>query len=977
MKKTLFARDWMAKRSVIILMISGWLVLISGVAIFLGHKQFQSTLGKALVLDSTVANMTAMVLQEHAKATLGILQSYASRPLFVSSVKRKDAADVQWHLADLKRNNTEMDLTFLTDRNGILWANYPVFPEAIGRDLSDRDWYKGISSNWQPYISTVFKLIVGSRPLAVAVCVPVLDEKGDVVGILANSHRLGFISDIFKRLPPNPDKTISMIDQAGNILYSNMISTLEQVTGHPLFQDIEQAVKEGKTLLELNDPQKGQGKRFLAISPIEGMGWAVIVERSWDDTFHSEYKRFFGIAAIAFLLFFLVAVFIVYQYSLYRKTAEVLQTERQLRASETRYKHLLENIPDILYTYSSLRSGIYHSPQVESVLGYTDDYLRNHPGLWHDSIHPDDLPAVNQAIKNSTTGQRIETEYRIRDAQGQWHWFYDRSVSITNEAGETLISGLASDITERKQAEEVLRESQKQLRDAHKLARIGVWNWIADTDTVTWSEELYHIAALDPMIPAPTYAEHRDIYTPESWARLKVSAQKALETGAPYQLELELIRPDGSIRWVNAFGRVIYDAQGRIKGLHGTVQDITERKQDEKEKAKLEAQNRQLQKSESLGVMAGAIAHHFNNLLGGVMGNLEMALEDLPRDAATVKSLTAARQAARKAAEVSGQMLIYLGQTTGMHTPLDLSESCRQSLPLLQATVPKSMTLQADLPSPGPTISANANQILQVLTNLTTNAWEAIDENQGTVNLTVKMVSAADIPSAHRFPFDWQPQNVTYACLEVTDTGCGIAEEDIDKVFDPFFSSKFAGRGLGLSVALGIVKTHNGAVTVESGVGRGSSFRVFFPVSAEEAPRQPEKTIRPLPREGGGTVLLVDDEEILRDMAATMLTRLGYTVLAAKDGVEAVEIFTQHQEEIRCVVSDLTMPRMNGWQTLTALRRLSPGIPVILSSGYDEAQALLGDHPERPQVFLHKPYQKSALQAALAKAMEGERGEIS
>jgi signal transduction histidine kinase/ActR/RegA family two-component response regulator len=407
------------------------------------------------------------------------------------------------------------------------------------------------------------------------------------------------------------------------------------------------------------------------------------------------------------------------------------------------------------------------------------------------------------------------------------------------------------------------------------------------------------------------------------------------------------------------------------------MEDITERKQAEKEKAKLEALNRQFQKSKSLGVMAGAIAHIFNNQLGVVMGNLEMALEDCPQDAATVKNLTAAMQGARKAAEVSGQMLTYLGQTTGIHTPLDLTEYCRQSLPLIKATIPKSITLQADLPSPGPNISANANQILQVLTNLVTNAWEAIDKNLGTIGLTVKLVSPVDISAAHCFPSDWQPKDVTYACLEVTDTGCGIADEDIGKVFDPFFSTKFIGRGLGLPMVMGIVKAHNGAVTLESEMGRGSSFRVFFPVSKEEIAQLPVQTAQALAREGGGTVLLVDDLEILRDVTTTMLTRLGYTVLAAKDGVEAVEIFTQHQDEIRCVLSDLTMPRMDGWQTLTALRRLSPGIPVILSSGYDEAQVTTGDHPERPQAFLHKPYQMVALQAALAKAMERERGKIS
>ena len=206
----------------------------------------------------------------------------------------------------------------------------------------------------------------------------------------------------------------------------------------------------------------------------------------------------------------------------------------------------------------------------------------------------------------------------------------------------------------------------------------------------------------------------------------------------------------------------------------------------------------------------------------------------------------------------------------------------------------------------------------------------------------------------------------------MTDAGCGIADEDIEKLFDPFFSSKFTGRGLGLPVVLGIVKAHGGAVTVESEPGRGSIFRVFLPVSNEEVPRQQDKTTQPLPMEGGGTVLLVEDETMVRNIAATMLKHLGFSVIEAKDGVDAVEVFRQRRDEISCVLCDLTMPRMNGWETLTAMRKLAPDIPMILASGYDEAQVMEGDHPELPQVFLSKPYKHKDLIDAINQAMVGK-----
>jgi len=435
-----------------------------------------------------------------------------------------------------------------------------------------------------------------------------------------------------------------------------------------------------------------------------------------------------------------------------------------------------------------------------------------------------------------------------------------------------------------------------------------------------------------------------------------------------------IIRPDGQVRWLRVTGQTSFSGNqpgDRSLQVNGIIQDITEGKRLAEEQKKFERQRQQLQKSESLKTMAGAIAHHFNNQLGAVMGNLEMAIDDLPQDTETARILIAAMRGARNAVEVSRLMLTYLGQTTDKYTLLDLSNVCRQDLPLLQAAIPENVTFKVNLPSPGPIINSNANQIQQVLTNLVTNAWEATDNNQGIVDLTVKIVSPADILAINCFPVDWQSQDCVYACMEVTDTGCGIADKDIEKLFDPFFSSKFAGRGLGLSVVLGIVKVHDGAVTVESKMGQGSTFRVFLPIPAEQTIPQSDAAAQALEIEEVGTVLLVEDEEIMRNMAQTMLTRLGYKVLTAKDGVEATEVFKKHLNEIDVVVSDLSMPRMDGWETLSALRRISPDIPVVLVSGHDESKVTTDDHVELPQVFLQKPYQKAALKEALVRAMKG------
>ncbi|MFZ2961346.1 MAG: PAS domain S-box protein [Candidatus Ozemobacteraceae bacterium] len=421
----------------------------------------------------------------------------------------------------------------------------------------------------------------------------------------------------------------------------------------------------------------------------------------------------------------------------------------------------------------------------------------------------------------------------------------------------------------------------------------------------------------------------------------------------------------------------IRDGTGKVVAGIAVFIDITEERAAAAKEIQ-ETRNRQLQKAESLSCMAKAIAHHFNNQLQAVSGYLEMALDELANATGKpVEFLNGAMKATRRASEVSSLMLIYLGQTPGKLEPLDISEVCRRKLPLLMAVMPKNVKLISEYSSSAPPadappatiISANATQIQQVLTNLVTNAWEAGDKDECIIHVSVKTAIHSDIAEVNRFPVDLLTRDHDYVCLEVADNGSGISAKDIDNIFDPFFSTKFAGRGMGLAVVLGIVRAHHGAITVESQPGLGSTFRAYFPVKAETVSQFPGKMARVAKIKGNGTILLVEDEEMVREVTAIILKNMGFTVLTANDGVEAVEVFRQHMSEIRCVICDLTMPRMNGWDTLTALRRLAPGIPVILASGHSEAQVMIGEHPERPQAFLSKPYHNEQLCKAIIQVL--------
>jgi PAS domain S-box-containing protein len=392
----------------------------------------------------------------------------------------------------------------------------------------------------------------------------------------------------------------------------------------------------------------------------------------------------------------------------------------------------------------------------------------------------------------------------------------------------SVLADLVWDITERKRFERELEDSRQQLETILDITKTGID--IVDSD--------YNLLYVDPGWQK-TYGAPKGRKCFEYFMGRELPCQGcgipiALKTKEVQITEETLVRENNRIVEVHTIP--FLDKSGKWVVAEFNV-DINERKRLEFEKAKIEEQNRQLQKAESLGRMSGAIAHIFNNQLQIVIGYLGMVIPELPPDDSRAVKLVKSMQAAIKASEVSGYLLAYLGQKQVKPEVLDLSELCRTSLPLLQAGKPESIALETDLPSPGPCIRADAKQIQQILTNIVINAREAIGASIGTIRLTVKTVSGTDIPAAHRFPLEWQSQDQQYVCMEVKDSGCGIKEKDMEKLFDPFFSTKFTGRGLGLPVVFGIVRAHGGGITVESGIDSGSVFKVFFPILMQIASR--------------------------------------------------------------------------------------------------------------------------------------------
>jgi PAS domain S-box-containing protein len=543
-----------------------------------------------------------------------------------------------------------------------------------------------------------------------------------------------------------------------------------------------------------------------------------------------------------------------------------------------------------------------------------------------------------------------------------------RLATSSPEVVQNAIRVMMTSIAKLKQRELELAATAERLALATRAGGVGIWDYDVVNNRLTWDAQMFRLYGITNSSFGGAHESWQAGLHPEDRQRIDEEVQLALRGEKEFDVEYRVLWPDGTIRHIHACAVVQRDVSGQPLRVIGTNWDITPHHRLEALQRELEGKFQQRQKSESLGRMAGAIAHHFNNQLQVVMANLELAASNRPENGELSQGLglgqglSTAMRAARKAAEISTQLLTYLGQSQVNLEPLDLAEVCRRSLALLQAALPPSVVLETDLSSPGPGLHANANQIQQLLTNLVTNAWEASGDRRGPVRLAVKTVFAADIPTAERFPRDWQPQATAYACLEVADTGHGITGQASEDLFDPFFSTKSIGRGMGLPVVLGIARVAGGCVTVENHPGRGCVFRVFFPVSLEAVPPKPIREVptgKPVQR--GATVLVVEDDEDLRETLALTLKIFDFPVLTAEDGVAALELFRQHRGEIDCVLCDVVMPRMNGWETLIALRRLAPDLPVILLSGYSEAETMVGDHPERPQAFLRKPCEVQVL----------------
>lgn len=519
--------------------------------------------------------------------------------------------------------------------------------------------------------------------------------------------------------------------------------------------------------------------------------------------------------------------------------------------------------------------------------------------------------------------------------------------------GDSYAIATLVDITGRKKAEHALEHSERLLKKTQEIGRIGGWELDLETGRLSWTDEVRRIHEV-PYDYEPTLENAIAFYAPEDRPVIEKAVQHAIDTGDGWDLECRFITVKGRRLIVRAQGET--ESRGdKVVRLFGVFKDITREKEEEEEKRRMQEQIQHAQKLESLGVLAGGIAHDFNNMLLAILGNAELALEDLSPTAPGRENIRDVIATTVRAAELCRQMLAYSGKGKFVVQALDLSELVEEILHLLEVSISKSALLKLRLAKNLPAIEADASQIRQIIMNLVTNASDAIGEKSGVITVTTGLMECDEAYLAETY----LDQNLTpgyYVYCEVADTGCGMDEETRSKIFDPFFTTKFTGRGLGMAAVLGILMGHRGAIKVYSEVGRGTNVKVLFPASEKSA-----EPIQNLPERlegwmGSGTILVVDDEKTVRTLAKNILEKVGFDVLLAPDGREAVEIFREHGDHIELVLLDMTMPRLDGKETFAQIRRMRESTRVILSSGYNEQEATSQFAGKGLSGFIQKPY---------------------
>jgi PAS domain S-box-containing protein len=647
------------------------------------------------------------------------------------------------------------------------------------------------------------------------------------------------------------------------------------------------------------------------------------------------------------------------------------RAEEALYESEQRHRTISEIVSDHAYSFRVCEGSEleieWETEAIERITGLTAEEIKL---LGHRIrfVHHGDRGAYKFHYQQVLAGKSDICDYRIITKEGNIRWMRDYAHPLRDPVTKSVIKvyGASQDITERKRVEAELRESEASHRSlvenlpgiVYRIfvrlgMQIGFFNDYISKLTGYTTDEFVHEKrkSMDFLI------------VEDDRLRVKEAIQESLRNNKPYEIEYKLRTKQGEIRSVIDRGSPIIGSDRQPFFIDGIILDITELKQSEEA-------SRHTQKMESLGILAGGVAHDFNNLLQAILGQNSIALMKLDKDSSAYTNIKKAEQAAHRASELTQQLLAYSGKGKFQERELQVNDIVSENMHLLEVSISKNVRIHEELQSDLWYICADPGQLQQIIMNLIINAGEAIGEQQGNIWISTRMMVLKESDELWCAKLHEPLQNGNYVVLEVRDDGCGISPAVLEKIFDPFFSTKFTGRGLGLSAVLGIVKGHKGGVCVESVEGGGTTFKIALPGIKHALRSEVDKVTTSATIDG--LILIVDDEEIVREVVSDLLEMNGITSVSVSNGYAALKVYRERQREIVAVVLDLSMPEMDGVVVAKRLKEINSEVRIILSSGYSEVEAQARFAETGLEAFIQKPFASDTLVELLKKITQSE-----
>lgn len=650
---------------------------------------------------------------------------------------------------------------------------------------------------------------------------------------------------------------------------------------------------------------------------------------------------------------------------------ELKRSESATRESELKFRQLAENIPEVFWLCSPDWHNIFYiSPAYETIWGNSCDSLYLNPMSWIDSIHKADQEKIKTLFPIRWAAPftpYVFPEYKIVRTDGSTRWIRARAFPIVDETGKVhRIAGIAENITERKEAARKIQNMSRLL--------MGVTEGTTDAIFIKDIEGHYLMAnsAACRAIGKPQDdvigRTDRDLFPVESSKLIRAIDSQVIHSGKPLISEERLQTSEGHTIWLSNKSPHL-DINGNIIGIIGISRDITLRKKAEQEKAKLEHRLVQAQKMESIGNLAGGIAHDFNNLLCPIVGMSEMLMEDFAPGSLEHENAHEIFKAGKRGSDLVKQILSFSRQDKYKVIPVSIQKVLNEVLNLGRSTIPSNIDIRDDIQQDCGLILADPTQLHQIGMNLITNAYHAVEKTNGTIEITLKEVKLQKnaqegflLPSGR------------YAQLTVTDNGGGIHPDNLNKIFEPYFTTKGKGRGtgLGLSVVFGIIKEHKGDIKVYSEINKGTTFTVYLPLIKNSVERSSFEHVEKLPS-GTERILLVDDEKSIVRLETKMLERLGYTITSCSDSLEALKTFEAEPSAYDLIITDMTMPRMTGDQLAAKILSLRSNMPIIVCTGFSENMSKKHAESLGIKGYLMKPVIKSEVAKMVRKILDASK----